>query len=737
LVLKSSGGGSSTPYDSVHIYAKVKADSLVLANSIAASSIQDSLRLKDSIALVRGLISAGGTTYTGNAPIVVSGSVISADTTDGTSTALATQNDIRNNWGLQGNNISSGDFIGTTNTKKLVFKTNNVERVVIDSIGYLYLHSTNNANDDAEIRDRNIGLGFPVLGIRPHTIDKPIAWDIIPNGNASEYGDNGFAWLDIVDKDIIGINPPFRSARFSIRGDRVEIGTKIFNGAAKIPLSIIQSSDEVIRIDTFSNVNIGSSLTIPSALVNIKSLTKGFLLPSQTTAQRNAIPNPAEGLQVYNNTTKKHNYFDGTNWQELSVIGSSSAGWATTGNNTILSDYLGTTNLNDLDIRTNSINRLTIKGENGNAIFTGKLFSQGTDISNFTGQFGGILLQSYGQNISMIGNNAYYGASSPFYTAKSNGYANLFELNGGEFKAIQSSSIVSAGSTFTQNIPFKITQNGTVAIGGNINNSLNSTSNALVAVDNTYTLTTSKGNNGVILTPSITFDFQNVGGGYKNFIASIHNAANDDGNGLSMYINNSISGVGSTAPGTGSTLAFRAGAITNTSYKPTLFKETSSYFSTPLTSAIVEIESATKGMLIPRMTKSQRDVILNPAQGLMVYVKDSAYLSHYENGAWYDNISVLDNTWGAGKVITSDAAGNATWQAPSAGGLATADFIYNEEFTGSATLAITIANTAIANKYNVYKNGVLLPLSQYTVSGTTLTLVSRVSADEISINYIK
>jgi hypothetical protein len=102
-----------------------------------------------------------------------------------------------------------------------------------------------------------------------------------------------------------------------------------------------------------------------------------------------------------------------------------------------------------------------------------------------------------------------------------------------------------------------------------------------------------------------------------------------------------------------------------------------------------------------------------------------------------DTITIDIPSKGLNKVLTSDAAGNATWQAPIGGGLATADFIYNEEFTGSATLAITIANTAVANKYNVYKNGVLLPLSQYTVSGTTLTLVSRVSADDISINYIK
>jgi hypothetical protein len=132
-----------------------------------------------------------------------------------------------------------------------------------------------------------------------------------------------------------------------------------------------------------------------------------------------------------------------------------------------------------------------------------------------------------------------------------------------------------------------------------------------------------------------------------------------------------------------------------------------------------------------------------------VIKSDSIFISHADNNTSNllmtgtkialksDTITIDIPSKGLNKVLTSDAAGNATWQAPIGGGLATADFIYNEEFTGSATLAITIANTAVANKYNVYKNGVLLPLSQYTLSGTTLTLVSRDSADDISITYIK
>ena len=39
---------------------------------------------------------------------------------------------------------------------------------------------------------------------------------------------------------------------------------------------------------------------------------------------------------------------------------------------------------------------------------------------------------------------------------------------------------------------------------------------------------------------------------------------------------------------------------------------------TPNASSLLDITSTTKGILIPRMTKAQRDAIVTPVQGLMV-----------------------------------------------------------------------------------------------------------------------
>jgi hypothetical protein len=63
------------------------------------------------------------------------------------------------------------------------------------------------------------------------------------------------------------------------------------------------------------NTVIGAQSTPPaSALVEIRSTTKGFLKPRLTTTEKSAITSPATGLEVYDSTTNTPNYFNGTTW---------------------------------------------------------------------------------------------------------------------------------------------------------------------------------------------------------------------------------------------------------------------------------------------------------------------------------------------------------------------------------------------------------------------------------------
>lgn len=77
-------------------------------------------------------------------------------------------------------------------------------------------------------------------------------------------------------------------------------------------------------------INTDGSTANSSALLDIKSTTKGLLIPRMTTAQRNAIPSPAEGLKVFDTNTKTFWYYNGTGWVE-SASGSPTNYWTLNG----------------------------------------------------------------------------------------------------------------------------------------------------------------------------------------------------------------------------------------------------------------------------------------------------------------------------------------------------------------------------------------------------------------------
>jgi hypothetical protein len=64
------------------------------------------------------------------------------------------------------------------------------------------------------------------------------------------------------------------------------------------------------------------------------------------------------------------------------------------------------------------------------------------------------------------------------------------------------------------------------------------------------------------------------------------------------------------------------------------------------TSAILDIKSTTKGLLIPRLTATQRNAIVTPATGLLVYVTNSKKGFYYYTGtAWAYITDNKNNLW--------------------------------------------------------------------------------------------
>ena len=61
---------------------------------------------------------------------------------------------------------------------------------------------------------------------------------------------------------------------------------------------------------------------------------------------------------------------------------------------------------------------------------------------------------------------------------------------------------------------------------------------------------------------------------------------------------------------------------------------------TPNASSALEIESTTGGILIPRMTETQRDAIVSPASGLMIYQTDEVSGFYFYNGIQWTSVGM-------------------------------------------------------------------------------------------------
>ena len=75
-----------------------------------------------------------------------------------------------------------------------------------------------------------------------------------------------------------------------------------------------------IYLPVYAQVGIGTATPAASAKLDITSTTQGLLPPRMTTAQRDAISSPAEGLVIYNTTTKGLEFKSSTGWVSLTAV---------------------------------------------------------------------------------------------------------------------------------------------------------------------------------------------------------------------------------------------------------------------------------------------------------------------------------------------------------------------------------------------------------------------------------
>jgi len=69
-------------------------------------------------------------------------------------------------------------------------------------------------------------------------------------------------------------------------------------------------------ISVFAQMGINADNSAPdnSAMLDVKSTSKGFLPPRMTTTQRDLISSPATGLTIYNITNNRNETYNGSTW---------------------------------------------------------------------------------------------------------------------------------------------------------------------------------------------------------------------------------------------------------------------------------------------------------------------------------------------------------------------------------------------------------------------------------------
>lgn len=126
------------------------------------------------------------------------------------------------------------------------------------------------------------------------------------------------------------------------------------------------------------SVGINNNTPHASAILDIKSTTKGLLIPRMLLAERNLIATPATGLLIYQtDNTPGYYYYNGASWTALASGGASNY-WTVSGSN------IFNNNAANVGIGTvTPINKLQIGGVPGNVIGNDLAIGNGTQAMSF------------------------------------------------------------------------------------------------------------------------------------------------------------------------------------------------------------------------------------------------------------------------------------------------------------------------------------------------------------------
>ena len=154
------------------------------------------------------------------------------------------------------------------------------------------------------------------------------------------------------------------------------------------------------------SINTDGSFPDFSALLDVKSTTKGMLVPRMTSVQRTAITTPAPGLLVFDLDTHSFWYYGGTAWMNMA------SGWGLTGNSgtDAATQFIGTTDNTPFAIRVNGLLSARIDPINSNtSLGYAALYENADNNSNTTAiGFKSLYHNTSGTSNTAVGAQAMY-----------------------------------------------------------------------------------------------------------------------------------------------------------------------------------------------------------------------------------------------------------------------------------------------------------------------------------------
>lgn len=266
-----------------------------------------------------------------------------------------------------------------------------------------------------------------------------------------------------------------------------------------------------ISFENAGKVGIGTTAAVnTSALVEFVSTTSGFLPPRMTTAQKNAIGSPAEGLFIYDTDLNDVQFFTGAVWMGTSIgndgiyTGSGSLSGATIvtmGTNNFQMDTTGRSGMLFIDGTndrfgiglTNPAGALEVRQTANTTIFRcyntafAELFSVTTTAINFTGTTGSSTIDTATGHLHVNGGT---GVVAPFAVTAETGATTIVEIRNFPYDseifeikqdASKNGIVTIADNTNSETIVFSSIGNCTFDTGGNI--VIGGTASATSAVD--------------------------------------------------------------------------------------------------------------------------------------------------------------------------------------------------------------------------------------------------------------